>query len=459
MQVNSIALQRAIQIFLILALSVLLSGLLGSADPLIMGALLGAAVLGAALLWYETLSLPILLATFLWAGMRVPFNNMAETARWVALGLATAGGLLHWNVRKKPFEFGSFQLLAALTTIVFILSYDVSPNPRMTILKGSSVALLFVYCSSGMLLYVAGREISLLRAACLACEGMVYVSAFSYIMLAYPVFGNPNSLGALMGVVAWPVLFWKFMADRNRTQRYRNLCALTLCGWLLYISLARAAILAAALASLFILFSLRKHRLMMSFAILGSLGVMALPAFMPSGWRTLVDGVVYKNKPGTEILQSRRPRWEQTLDEIRKSPWFGSGFGAAKDISEEWQGGVATKGLNRERGSSYLGLATGVGLLGALPAAWFLLLVLNRVWMACMRVRANAGSADPSIPISAIIVSGLCHAAFEDWLFATGYYLAVIFWIMAFVLADRETTLERAGMKGGGTQGCGCTCS
>jgi hypothetical protein len=35
-----------------------------------------------------------------------------------------------------------------------------------------------------------------------------------------------------------------------------------------------------------------------------------------------------------------------------------------------------------------------------------------------------------------VIFAGLIHAAFEDWLFAPGYYLCVFFWSVAFVLID-----------------------
>jgi hypothetical protein len=28
------------------------------------------------------------------------------------------------------------------------------------------------------------------------------------------------------------------------------------------------------------------------------------------------------------------------------------------------------------------------------------------------------------------------HAAFEDWLFAPGYYLCVFFWALAFIMVD-----------------------
>jgi hypothetical protein len=35
-----------------------------------------------------------------------------------------------------------------------------------------------------------------------------------------------------------------------------------------------------------------------------------------------------------------------------------------------------------------------------------------------------------------VLMAGLVHAFFEDWLFAVGYHLCVFFWIMAFLLKD-----------------------
>jgi hypothetical protein len=38
--------------------------------------------------------------------------------------------------------------------------------------------------------------------------------------------------------------------------------------------------------------------------------------------------------------------------------------------------------------------------------------------------------------VAAVVTAGLVHAAFEDWMFAVGYYVCVFFWTMAFILVD-----------------------
>jgi hypothetical protein len=35
-----------------------------------------------------------------------------------------------------------------------------------------------------------------------------------------------------------------------------------------------------------------------------------------------------------------------------------------------------------------------------------------------------------------LVLAGMVHASFEDWLFAPGSYLCVLFWCMAFILVD-----------------------
>jgi hypothetical protein len=52
-------------------------------------------------------------------------------------------------------------------------------------------------------------------------------------------------------------------------------------------------------------------------------------------------------------------------------------------------------------------------------------------WMSRSR-RAD----HPAVPIAMVIIATVIHAAFEDWLFAPGYYFTVFFWTLAFVFFD-----------------------
>jgi len=54
----------------------------------------------------------------------------------------------------------------------------------------------------------------------------------------------------------------------------------------------------------------------------------------------------------------------------------------------------------------------------------------------CLWMRSTGNALHSSVPLAMIVLSGLVHAAFEDWLFAPGYYLCVFFWSVAFILVD-----------------------
>jgi hypothetical protein len=53
----------------------------------------------------------------------------------------------------------------------------------------------------------------------------------------------------------------------------------------------------------------------------------------------------------------------------------------------------------------------------------------------------------PALPLAAVLAAGLVHAAFEDWLFAVGYYLCIFFWSLAFIMVD---VLRPAADQGSG---------
>jgi hypothetical protein len=74
--------------------------------------------------------------------------------------------------------------------------------------------------------------------------------------------------------------------------------------------------------------------------------------------------------------------------------------------------------------------------LGALPFVALLSVTVANVWKVCAWMNRTADPRNYSIPLAMVVLSGLCHAAFEDWIFAVGSYLSVYFWVFAFLLAD-----------------------
>jgi O-antigen ligase len=222
---------------------------------------------------------------------------------------------------------------------------------------------------------------------------------------------------------------------------------------LLLSSLARAAIGAAAVSVVFLCFGLRQYRLLakvVAFSVV--LAVVASVVVPPPSDETQVTDskplsatslyttFLYKGHAENDVLASRRSVWRETLDVIKANPWFGSGFGTSITQDDTSRPGFSDSHIDswivREHGNSYLAIAEWVGLLGVLPfyvLAGLAALNVRKVFV-CMR---RTGEAFPSaIPAAAIIVAGLVHAGFEDWMFAVGYYVSVFYWAMAFILVD-----------------------
>ncbi len=71
-----------------------------------------------------------------------------------------------------------------------------------------------------------------------------------------------------------------------------------------------------------------------------------------------------------------------------------------------------------------------------LPFVLLLALVIHAVFRVFFWIRQTGSAFHYSVPLMMVVVAGLTHAAFEDWLFAVGYYLTVLFWTLAFLLVD-----------------------
>jgi O-antigen ligase len=167
-----------------------------------------------------------------------------------------------------------------------------------------------------------------------------------------------------------------------------------------------------------------------------------LPAAAPrwNGSDSVVSVFLYKGKRQSGLMGSRQGPWDQTLAVIKDHPWFGSGFGTSL-TADEWSQLVPIHShfdsrVVREHGNSYLAIAEWVGLLGVVPFYFLVWMTALHVRRAFSLVRRSGDILSPAIPAAAVVAAGLVHAGFEDWLFAVGYYVCVLFWAMAFILVD-----------------------
>jgi O-antigen ligase len=404
-------------------------------------------VLLVALWKYQSRFLPLLLIVFLWAGIDVPLAETWTSRRWIVLAIAAGAGAVLY-LQDPRHRFGTFHLLALFSVAAALVSGLVSSYPRVATLKALSLLLLFLYGATGARLAALGREGPFLRGLLLASETLAYAGAAAYFLLRYPLFGNPNSAGAIMGVVVVPMLLWGTLISDTPELTRRRAVALVLAMGVLLSSFARAGIAATIISSLLLGVGLRRYRLLMKGAAVGVAAAILVVFFHPAAMQpdssrspdSLFQAFIFKGHQDAGLFGSRRSVWDDTVDAIRERPWFGAGFGTAATsydlTSRPTAAFSSTNVTRREHGSSYLAIAEWVGLLGVAPFLGLLVAIGVTVARVFWRLRQSGDPLSPAVPIAAVLSAGLVHAAFEDWLFAVGYYLCVCFWSLAFILID-----------------------
>lgn len=410
--------------------------------------LIGQIVLASICKFKESFFL-VLMGAFFWAGMRLPLSGAWLEGRWIVLAVGSFAGLAIY-LKNRNHRFSTIHLFALFCVLSAFVSGSVSAYPQEALLKSLSLFLLFLYGTTGARLacYAPDRD-ALFRRLLLAAEVTIYVSLLAYFGLRLPLFGNPNSLGAVMGIVIIPLMFWGFLSTNSIVRKRRMAFGLCLAVTLLLSSLSRAGITAAVISCIVLCISLRRYRL-----IVGGLAFLVVVSILVATFippptedqgdnlpKSIISLFLYKGKPEVGLMGSRRAPWQATIAVIKNHPWFGSGFGTSTtDLSATYfeltRARFVDSRMVREHGNSYLAIMEWSGLLGVLP---FYLLVCAAAWQASkafIELRRTANIFSPAVPAAAIIIAGLIGATFEDWLFAVGYYVSVFFWSMAFILTD-----------------------
>ena len=415
-----------------------------------LGAVMFIEILVVALWKYQQRFFPLLMVVFLWAGTDVPLSGVWTSGRWLVLALGAVAGFVIY-LRDGDHFFGAFHAVALFCGIAALISAMASFHPQVALLKAASLLLLFLYGASGARVAVAGREASFFSGLLLGCELLVYVSAICYFVLHLEVYGNPNAMGAVMGVVATPILLWGVLVSDGTSARRRRTFALVLSLFTLFASYERAGFVAAAVASLLLCIGLRRYRLLltgMAVALLAAVvaaAVVPLATDRPGESESFVSAFLYKGHEVQGILGSRQSPWEKTSRVIQAHPWFGSGFGTSvTSYDAAAQGGAfsSTSLSPQEHGNSYLAIVESEGLLGVIPFFVLVCMIVLNVGRVVKWMRRTGSPFSPAIPLAAVLAAGLVHATFEDWLFAVGSYMCVFFWPLAFVLSDVVRSTE-----------------
>jgi O-antigen ligase len=407
-----------------------------------LGGLLLLEIIMASLWKYSQRFFPLLMIAFLWAGLSVPLQGAWTAARWVVLAAGAVVGFILW-AKNPRLSFGSLHWMAFFCVCAGLASATVSQSSRMAFLKALSLFLLFTYCVSGARLALLGREDRFFRGLLLGCEITVFGTAVCYLGLGLDLWGNPNSLGAVMGAALFPILLWGWHTSEGPLVKTRRLVALALCAYLVLHSMARAGMASVALVCFFFCVGLRQYKLLVKGTALALVLVAVIgmldPAALNKKAGDLSDAVLYKGHKNEGLLGSRKTPWEKTIASIKEHPFFGTGYGTSPTgVDPSLSAGTTSSNAEaaREHGSSYMAITEWVGLLGVLPFAALLAMTAWNVWKVFAWMKRSANPRHYSIPLAMVVLAGLVHAIFEDWLFAPGYYLCVYFWFLAFLLDD-----------------------
>lgn len=419
------------------------------ANPQVLGGAIAGQILLVSLVKYKDWFFVVLMASFLWAGIDLPLSGAWLQGRWIVLAIGVLAGLAIF-IRDPHHRFGVIHMLAFSCVLSAAVSASVSAYPQEALLKSLSLFLLFLYGATGARLAVPWFEPEkFFRRLLIACEVITYVTAVAYFLARWSIFGNPNSMGAIVGVVVVPVMLWGFLCSGSIIAKRRLGFGLALAIALLMSTYARAGIAGAAVACFLVCVATRQYRLIVG-GLAASLVIAALTAALipqPAGMignsrpKSISSLFLYKGKPGEDLMASRRGPWEQTVAVIKQHPWFGSGFGTSVTGQsathfELTRVRFVDSRMVREHGNSYLAIVEWSGLLGVLPFYLLIAMTALQAKSALMRLRRSGNILAPAVPAAAILIAGLIDAGFEDWLFAVGYYLSVFLWAMAFILPD-----------------------
>lgn len=423
-------------------------------DITFLGGILLLEVIIASLWKYDERFFVLLMITFLWAGMHVPLQNSWTTGRWLVLGAGAVVGYVIW-IKNPRRPFGFLHLVALFCIFAALVSATVSPFTQMALLKALSLFLLFLYCAGGARLAVLGREDRFFRGLIWGSEIVVYVTAVSYLGLGQSIWGNPNSLGAAMSIGLFPVLLWGWITSDGVGVKVRRLGALLLCTYLVFFSMERAGIVSITLVALIFCVGLRQYKLLMKVvalvvALIAIFGVFS-PRNLDAKLSDLSQAVLYKGNKEQGMLGSRMSPWQKSIETIKAHPLFGTGYGTSptgEDPGLSFGTVASSAETSREHGSSYMTIVEWVGLLGVVPFVAILVVSGANVWRVCMWMRRTADPRHYSIPLAMVVLSGLIHANFEDWLFAVGAYPCVYFWVFSFMLADLAPVATAAQTAG-----------
>ena len=418
-----------------------------------LGGLLLFECLAASVWLYRRIFFALVIVAFLFAGVELPVGSLWTAARWAILGVgALVGSAI--MLRDRKYRIGWFHVLAMFTVLAALVSAAVSRYSSLSFLKVLSLLTLFIYAGTGARVAATGRENRFFAGLLIGCEFFVGAVGAAYFA-GIEVMGNPNSLGAVMGVAGAPILLWGIFVSEDTFPRRRRIALFAVALYLTFVSHARASMAAAFICCVLLCVALRKYRMLMNGVIVIAIIVAGAAIFQPEEFSNtvtaLTDTVIFKGKdPSEGLLGSRLSPWQAAVDSIHNHFWFGTGFGTSdngQDATEDVGKFSTLVAASSEHGSSYLAIITWVGMVGVLPFVLLMVTLSRKVVETVVWMRRTGNAYHPAVPLAMVVFAGMLHAALEDWLFAPGYYLCVFYWSVAFIFVDYVPALATSDSR------------
>jgi len=415
-----------------------------------LGMVLVGMVLFASLASPQYLGLFAMLA-FTAAGMPViNSGSMLDRYRWAMLIVMPIGLLLRNSMEVSGSRWHPVHFSLALFVFDAAVSSSYSINGLLTLLKAGVFACLLI----GALLYGRlesrpGSEQSCnLIDQLYWCAGVVGVGCLLAALHLLPAgkmyfqgpFGNPNSLGAFIPLVA-PAVLLRLSRSGKQAPLMTAANALLAAAMLvfLFMSRSRGGMLATFIAcGWWLYFSSRK--VFQAFVVCTLLAATIIFGYFPRYVESM--NRVYVQKGAAYVFQSRAKLLGDTWAAAMENPLLGVGFGTAKGYSENWHFGFESASAGREKMNSFLAAVEEVGLVGAtllvFPIAWIVIVSARRLFMI-RKFDPSAGEFWVILTLSACLMGGLADSMAEAWLTSPGFFSAIMFWLIFGVLSARLT--------------------
>jgi O-antigen ligase/tetratricopeptide (TPR) repeat protein len=215
------------------------------------------------------------------------------------------------------------------------------------------------------------------------------------------------------------------------------LLAAVLMGTSIFFSLSRGGVLATlgALAGFFLLqvfLGGQSKKIMFPCLVL----VLILGAVGWIGWDPIFERFASVRSASGELNTQRLDYWQDSLINLRNYPLLGTGFGTFADVYPQVQT-VTTRRLVDHAHNDYVELAVEGGAVGTLLAAWFLLEVLLRSYLAS-RQRRHPLSFHLWLGAAAGVISLLLHGM-TDFNLQIPANALCFFVLLALVVAAAHT--------------------